>query len=75
MPRCDCYNQETSHPLVPESTLEICLESETATCDCCGAKILIRDAIMDEALKILGFSKKDCETIKFCENRGMVFLW
>ena len=23
---------------------------------------------MDEALKILGFSKKDCETVKFCEK-------
>ena len=24
--------------------------------------------VMDEALKILGFSKKDCETVKFCEK-------
>ena len=55
MPRCDCCDQEAIQPLVTVDSMELCpscFASETAVCDCCGTRILIRDAIMDDFLTL-----------------------
>lgn len=55
MPRCDCCNHESDAPLVLIGNMELypdCVETETTTCDDCGEKILIRDAVMDEQITL-----------------------